>query len=268
MIKSMDFEVAPHSDFLPKMGSTVRSNSIRIFYDDEWVGTRNVIMYFSGGNGYNPRTSTNTFVNAVLSKGYVLVDTMRDTSNIQVGFHYVFTATSQYSGELDVSAFVDGLFSHAATEPTLTALINSGSKVSLAGQSYGAVTLLRYAHCLGNGSGQMESNHDSNIVGIVANSPQGSKQDGGTSGYPSYDRMLRSAYMLPAHVNTPVILTLGAGDTTHLIREIAVRAYNTDVLKNPLVDIRIIGDERYGHGWGSKSFGSDEFIDICAEKFA
>ncbi|MGP5562774.1 hypothetical protein [Vreelandella alkaliphila] len=267
MIVSQDFETPVHPDALPMIGRRFEPDRIRAFYDDEWTpGARNVVLHLSGGATNNPRGVDNAMVVAATNASLIMLDVMRTPGNLVTRRHNIYPNTDQYSGSLDVREYIKTAFTTIASDPGLSGLITADSKIVLSGHSYGAGTLCHYSALWGRGGGQVESAFDNRVAGIIVNSPQNSYLSNG--GYPEGGRNMRSAYLLPANVNTPLTYCVPVGDSTHLRRELFAAVYNTDVRYNPLLDIRYIGDDTYSHAWLGRDPGSAVWADMCLEAIA
>lgn len=265
MIVSKDFSIgmSPHS--LQNRLLITQPNILRVFWDDTWTGTRDVILHFSGGRGNNPQNVESIKPTSAVAKGHIWIDVMADTQTNQVPVWNYYPPISGISGtHLDVSQCINAVFEILAADPALSSILTQQSRLVLSGHSFGAGVILRYAARHKEVSGQVHTEYDHRIAGRIVNSPFGSNQGG--DGHRNISRELQELYSILS-LAASVVVCIPAGDVTHLTRELLIRVYNTDIRNNQSVQIRIVGDEKYGHSFPNSIAYGPVWVDMCIGMF-
>lgn len=265
MITSKDFSVGMSPHNLQNRLLITQPNILRVFWDDTWTGTRDVILHFSGDRGNNPQNVESIKPSSAVAKGYIWIDVMADTQSTLVPVWNFYPPLSGISGgHLDVSHCINAVFEILAADHALSPILTQQSRLVLSGHSYGATVLLRYAARHKEVSGQVHTEYDHRIAGRIVNSPFGGNHGG--DGHRNISREMQDLYRMLS-LAASVVVCIPAGDVTHLSREVLIRVFNTDVRNNQGVQIKIVGDQEYGHGFpGSTTYGP-VWVDMCIGMF-
>lgn len=222
--------------------------TMSIFYDDTWVtGTRDIVVFFEGGSGAGDDTVDYGRVKYVVDSGRIYI---RFSAYPTKPIWYTYLSTypvHDYAREAHEPELVlEELFINTVNDPVLKRWVRQDSKVVLTGTSRGAGAILQWSKAT---RGIFKDTYRTKVVGIVANSPAGggTTTADGTMRWAGPQVAQRALVDLFQHCNHNCLGLFGAGDLTHTPRSIVEIA--KIFVTNPLVELRVVGDIDYPHGW-------------------
>lgn len=223
---------------------------LQMFYDTSWgKTTRDMLLWFNGGSGHGLETLAYARPAHVVKKGVVYFNCssfapsqhpMDFKSIPQMPIHDFI----RYAFE--VESFIAFICEKLLKNKVAAQYINQDSSMVLAGSSRGAGNILQWS----NLSRAMYPKYRHKVVGLVANSPAGGNTSQRWNG--PYIAQ-RATYKFFQNVMHPTLACFGAGDVTHTNRAHVERIQRS--ISNPLVKIRVEGDDEWGHSWPNLARG-------------
>ena len=248
-IVSKDFDIPItgwYAESAPKTLSR-KPITLRVFFDDSWTGTKDIVVILSGGSGLNPMNTDDGKVVGAINRNHVLIDVMANPKNYPFVANIHFPNQTVVSRCMELPLAIDAIYEKLTLDPSVSSLITTDSNLKVGGHSRGAGLLCEHLSLIHTNNPELLGKYQSKIVRYVVNSPTGNNSDGHYSALKSLQEL--SGFCQFA--GQDFILVVGAGDTTHTTRAMMTRIYYGDIVKNPNIDFRVIGDDTYGHSWAN-----------------
>lgn len=246
--------VGDYPQLYPPVHTPDNTQTMTFYYDDTWPeGQRDIIAYFEGGGGQGTdelNYGRPDYIVNKLGKIYVRFGAYLKKPIWYVSGPY-FSIHDLLREANEVEQCLEEFYTNTVNDTTLKKWCKPGTRWLLTGSSRGAGSILNWSKTT---RFQHRDTYRDKVIALVSNSPfGGGGADGDMRRYTGPGAGKRALIDNHNFCNHKCIATFGCGDYTHTTRSVV------ELLKmhvdNPLVDIRVMGDDEqwFPHAWASLS---------------